>query len=376
VAGVSEALFKFVANVRERQALYVQQAGEDVRAQFPFMKAETLARQMQEAREQFLRHIRFSVIWLSTFDFHSAPESEAGREAAGVALHDALRSWTQEWTQLGCSVDVLPVVFSTGAKSVCPAAPLAPCAQHVDKEASAAAKAAAAYGESVRIALACYLANTMSVNGTGRRGGVNDEPLYHLVKPAQQGAEGNQDVYAECVRKVLAEIQERDHFLFQKMVVPAQVAVHGSGFVCDLLEKPAFFANECELFCADSIRHIPKYLLINGFVVKVRIRDDTLLARAQRAPHTGTTLSPEHAEMLSQYLLRLATALKLAVIAHKDDRITRYTSPLKVVMIVVIMILIVVMMTVAIVVITRYTSPLKALALSNVCSDDSSSSNK
>ena len=80
--------------------------------------------------------------------------------------------------------------------------------------------------------------------------------------------------------------------------------------------------------------------------------------------------------MLSQYLLRLATALKLAVIAHKDDRITRYTSPLKVVMIVVIMILIVVMMTVAIVVITRYTSPLKALALSNVCSDDSSSSNK
>ena len=146
--------------------------------------------------------------------------------------------------------------------------------------------------------------------------------------------------------------------------------------VCDLLEKPAFFANECELFCADSIRHIPKYLLINGFVVKVRIRDDTLLARAQRAPHAGTTLSPEHAEMLSQYLLRLATALKLAVIAHKDDRITRYTSPLKVVMIVVIMILIVVMMTVAIVVITRYTSPLKALALSNVCSDDSSSSNK
>jgi len=100
--------------------------------------------------------------------------------------------------------------------------------------------------------------------------------------------------------------------------------------LCDILEKPAFFANECELFYADTVRHIPQYLLINGFVVKVCIKETQPQAkRGATTANAAMAVSPENSERLSQYLLRLASALKLAVIAHKDDRITRCSSPLK-----------------------------------------------
>jgi hypothetical protein len=63
------------------------------------------------------------------------------------------------------------------------------------------------------------------------------------------------------IRKILGEIHESNHYLFQKMVVPREHTIHGYEFVCDFLENPAFFANECELFYADTVRHILQYLL-------------------------------------------------------------------------------------------------------------------
>ena len=77
----------------------------------------------------------------------------------------------------------------------------------------------------------CVSPNTMSINSTGRRGGVSDEPQYHLLRVGQQGPKGNLDVLAECVRKILGEIHESDHYLFQNMVVPREHTIHGCGFV-------------------------------------------------------------------------------------------------------------------------------------------------
>jgi hypothetical protein len=132
------------------------------------------------------------------------------------------------------------------------------------------------------------------------------------------------------IRKILGEIHESNHYLFQKMVVPREHTIHGYEFVCDFLENPAFFANECELFYADTVRHILQYLLINCFVVKVCIKEiQSQALRVAKAINAVIAVSPENSERLSQFLLLLATTLKIAVIAHKDDRITRCSSPLK-----------------------------------------------
>jgi hypothetical protein len=92
------------------------------------------------------------------------------------------------------------------------------------------------------------------------------------------------------IRKILGEIHESNHYLFQKL----------------------------------------QYLLINCFVVKVCIKEiQSQALRVAKAINAVIAVSPENSERLSQFLLLLATTLKIAVIAHKDDRITRCSSPLK-----------------------------------------------
>jgi hypothetical protein len=70
--------------------------------------------------------------------------------------------------------------------------------------------------------------------------------------------------------------------------------------------------------------------VINCFVVKVCIKEiQSQALRVAKAINAVIAVSPENSERLSQFLLLLATTLKIAVIAHKDDRITRCSSPLK-----------------------------------------------
>ena len=65
-----------------------------------------------------------------------------------------------------------------------------------------------------------------------------EEALYILVDVTKkQVSAQNQDAYAECVVKILEHINQSDNYLFQTMVVPREHAVHGCGFVDDLLKK-------------------------------------------------------------------------------------------------------------------------------------------